>query len=182
VSAIALGLEGAPSNPGIAADPSTALARDRTTFLTMGSAAAITFGLGGGLGVWIGVGIGAAIAVGLGVSFLQAAYGRFLIARCWLALHHYLPWRLMGFLADAHQKRGVLRQVGAVYQFRHAELQRRLSNKTWLLPARYRQTTYGQSDTANGSSGAPNVSEKIIRKTVVAGPACPPVRGAGGSG
>jgi hypothetical protein len=129
VSAIALGLEGAPPNPGVAADPSTALARDRTTFLTMGSAAAITFGLGGGLGVWIGVGIGAAIAVGLGVAFLQAAYGRFLIARCWLALHRYLPWRLMGFLADAHRKRGVLRQVGAVYQFRHAELQRRLATK-----------------------------------------------------
>ena len=129
VSAIALGLQGAPSNPEVAADPSTALARDRTTFLTMGSAAAITFGLGGGLGVWIGVGIGAAIAVGLGVAFLQAAYGRFLVARCWLALHHYLPWRLMGFLADAHQKRGVLRQVGAVYQFRHAELQRRLATR-----------------------------------------------------
>jgi hypothetical protein len=129
VSAIALGLEGAPPNPGVAADPSTALARDRTTFLAMGSAAAITFGLGGGLGVWVGVGVGAAIAVGLGVGFLQATYGRFLVARCWLALCRRLPWRLMGFLADAHRKRGVLRQVGAVYQFRHAELQRRLSNK-----------------------------------------------------
>jgi hypothetical protein len=34
----------------------------------------------------------------------------------------------MGFLADAHQ-RGVLRQAGAVYQFRHIELQRRLANR-----------------------------------------------------
>jgi hypothetical protein len=34
----------------------------------------------------------------------------------------------MAFLADAHQ-RGVLRQVGAVYQFRHIELQRRLANR-----------------------------------------------------
>jgi hypothetical protein len=32
----------------------------------------------------------------------------------------------MRFLADAHQ-RGVLRQAGAVYQFRHAELQRHLA-------------------------------------------------------
>jgi hypothetical protein len=32
----------------------------------------------------------------------------------------------MSFLADAHQ-RGVLRQAGAVYQFRHVELQRRLA-------------------------------------------------------
>jgi hypothetical protein len=34
----------------------------------------------------------------------------------------------MGFLADAH-KRGVLRQAGAVYQFRHIELQRRLATR-----------------------------------------------------
>jgi hypothetical protein len=34
----------------------------------------------------------------------------------------------MGFLADAH-KRGVLRQAGAVYQFRHIELQHRLANR-----------------------------------------------------
>jgi hypothetical protein len=40
---------------------------------------------------------------------------------------HTLPWRLMAFLADAH-RRGVLRQVGSVYQFRHIELQRRLTN------------------------------------------------------
>ena len=35
---------------------------------------------------------------------------------------------LMGFLADAH-RRGVLRQAGAVYQFRHIELQHRLANR-----------------------------------------------------
>jgi hypothetical protein len=34
----------------------------------------------------------------------------------------------MSFLADAH-RRGVLRQVGAVYQFRHIELQHRLANR-----------------------------------------------------
>jgi hypothetical protein len=32
----------------------------------------------------------------------------------------------MDFLSDAH-RRGVLRQVGAVYQFRHIELQHRLA-------------------------------------------------------
>ncbi len=31
-------------------------------------------------------------------------------------------------IADAHQ-RGVLRQAGAVYQFRHIELQHRLANR-----------------------------------------------------
>jgi hypothetical protein len=46
----------------------------------------------------------------------------------WLAFTHRLPWRPMSFLADAHQ-RGVLRQAGAVYQFRHIELQHRLANR-----------------------------------------------------
>ena len=39
-----------------------------------------------------------------------------------------LPWPLMAFLADAHQ-RGVLRQTGATYQFRHLEPQRRLATR-----------------------------------------------------
>ena len=50
------------------------------------------------------------------------------IARVWLALRRRLPLRLTGFLADAH-RRGVLRQVGAVYQFRHIELQHRLATR-----------------------------------------------------
>jgi len=48
----------------------------------------------------------------------------FFTARTWLALRGRLPRQLMTFLADAHAHRGVLRQVGAVYQFRHIELQR----------------------------------------------------------
>jgi NACHT domain len=130
VATTALGLQGAPPDSGATAGPATSLANDRRTFLAIGSAAAITFGLGGGLGVWIGVGIAAAIAVGLGTAFLQAAYGHFFIAGCWLAMQRKLPWRLMAFLADAHEKHGVLRQTGAVYQFRHAELQQRLSDRT----------------------------------------------------
>jgi hypothetical protein len=40
----------------------------------------------------------------------------------------FLPWRLVSFLQDAH-RRGVLRQAGAVYQFRHIELQHRLATR-----------------------------------------------------
>ncbi len=50
------------------------------------------------------------------------------IAQIRLALRRQLPWPLMDFLADAHQ-RGVLRQAGAVYQFRHIELQHRLATR-----------------------------------------------------
>ena len=61
-------------------------------------------------------------------SFALTAWPSYGIARIWLALRHRLPWQLMGFLADAH-RRGVLRQAGAVYQFRHIELQHRLANR-----------------------------------------------------
>ncbi|MGW0886143.1 hypothetical protein [Streptomyces sp. NPDC002671] len=37
----------------------------------------------------------------------------------------------MTFLRDAHEHRGVLRQVGAVYEFRHLDLQRHLAQQPW---------------------------------------------------
>jgi hypothetical protein len=40
----------------------------------------------------------------------------------------------MTFLRDAHEQRGVLRQVGAVYQFRHINLQRHLAQQPWPPP------------------------------------------------
>jgi hypothetical protein len=45
-----------------------------------------------------------------------------------LALHRRLPWSTMNFLVDAHQ-RGLLRQAGAIYRFRHLELERRLATR-----------------------------------------------------
>ena len=57
-----------------------------------------------------------------------SAAGSYGDARTWLSLTHRLPWRIMPFLADAH-RRGVLRQVGAVYQFRHIRLQEHLAAK-----------------------------------------------------
>lgn len=74
------------------------------------------------------------LALGLWVgcwTFIMAgqkgtAWGAFVVVRSNLALSHSLPYPLMDFLADAHN-RGVLRQVGSVYQFRHIRLQRRLA-------------------------------------------------------
>ncbi|MFJ1561544.1 NACHT domain-containing protein [Streptomyces mirabilis] len=63
---------------------------------------------------------------GLGVVLSLTAWGQWMVlARIWLPLTRRLPWAVMTFLEDAHQ-RGVLRQTGAVYQFRHARLQDRL--------------------------------------------------------
>ncbi|MET8755165.1 XRE family transcriptional regulator, partial [Streptomyces sp. NPDC004667] len=67
---------------------------------------------------------------GLAGSFSYAlaftAWGQWvLLARLWLPLTGRLPWATVDFLDDAY-RRGVLRRVGAVYQFRHARLQHHL--------------------------------------------------------
>jgi hypothetical protein len=60
------------------------------------------------------------------VAVCLSAWGRLLVTRIWLGITGRLPWRLMTFLSDAH-RRGVLRQSGALYQFRHLRLQQRLA-------------------------------------------------------
>jgi hypothetical protein len=67
------------------------------------------------------------IAVGLAI-FLSRAWGSFSLTRVWLAMRGKTPLRLMRFLDDAH-RRAVLRQAGAVFQFRHASLQDNLANR-----------------------------------------------------
>jgi hypothetical protein len=69
----------------------------------------------------VGVGFAGGFASGLGTK----AWGRFTVARVWLAVTRRLPWSVMSFLEDAHRL-GALRRVGTVYQFRHARLQSRL--------------------------------------------------------
>ena len=66
--------------------------------------------------------------IGLAISTCVTAWGQWLVfARVWLPLTGRLPWSVAAFLDDAC-RRGVLRQVGAVHQFRHARLQAHLSN------------------------------------------------------
>ncbi|MER7770540.1 hypothetical protein [Kitasatospora sp. NPDC096140] len=60
------------------------------------------------------------VSLPLGVLF-ASRWGAYSVVRVRHALWGRLPWRLMRFLQDAHQ-RGVLQQVGAVYQFRHVRL------------------------------------------------------------
>ncbi|SCG54516.1 NACHT domain-containing protein [Micromonospora halophytica] len=65
-----------------------------------------------------------ALGGGLGAVLSLTAWGQWVVlARIWLPLTRRLPWRVMTFLEDAHQQRGVLRQAGAFYQFRHSRLQ-----------------------------------------------------------
>ncbi|MGV9387370.1 tetratricopeptide repeat protein [Nonomuraea sp. NPDC003707] len=60
---------------------------------------------------------------------LAAGWGtwvRYRLIHLSLALRGLLPWRLWRFLNDAH-RRGILRQAGTVWQFRHILLQDRLT-------------------------------------------------------
>ena len=74
------------------------------------------------------------IVVRFTLGGISSASWLFNDARVWLFCGRLLPWRSMSFLADAHQ-RGIFRQVGAEYQFRHVRLQERLSKiySPWQL-------------------------------------------------
>ncbi|WP_254407518.1 NACHT domain-containing protein [Streptomyces sp. GMY02] len=72
-------------------------------------------------------GLEAAFGGGLGYGLSFTAWGQWVaLTRVWLPLTGRLPWGIITFLDDAHQ-RGVLRRAGAVYQFRHAQLQDHLA-------------------------------------------------------
>jgi len=135
-----------------AASPMATLGRARRAAIVVGVPIAVVFGIVTGVAIGAftgyasGVGRPVAPAIALGVAvmvttgttigFLSSQWPWYGIARIWLALHQQLPWRLMSFLADAH-RRGVLRQAGAVYQFRHIELQHRLATRpanSYMVP------------------------------------------------
>jgi hypothetical protein len=132
VVASGAGLEGVPGDLEEAASPRAVLARDRRAALLLmlaaGVAAGYLVGAMAGAGATAGIAAAAGAGVGIGLSARQTAWPSYLLTMGWLALGHRLPRSLMGFLADAHQ-RGVLRQAGAVYQFRHIELQHRLATR-----------------------------------------------------
>lgn len=69
------------------------------------------------------------LGIGVGAAFHQTACGTFALACLWYGLRGRTPFRLLVFLDDAHH-RGVLRQVGGSYEFRHVELQRHLAAVT----------------------------------------------------
>ena len=71
---------------------------------------------------------------------------RFRLTHTLLASRGWLPWHLWIFLEDAH-RRGVLRQAGTVWQFRHALLQNYLVRKVLLEQMRMRAMT-GEKDAA----------------------------------
>lgn len=132
-------------DPATMVGPARLYLQDRRTFLAMFLIVGLVYGLFSGLttgveegfasdftsglpkGVMSGLALG--LTGGLVYGLTEAiAWAGFAATTSYLALrHHQVPWNLMAFLQDAHEKRGVLRQVGAVYQFRHLDLQRHLA-------------------------------------------------------
>ncbi|MEU3461194.1 NACHT domain-containing protein [Streptomyces sp. NPDC006733] len=122
--------------------PGTLVDQDRRIFcrilllyvLGFGAWGVFQFGLTGRLWVIPALGIGGGLAVGLAaglargfyVGFSETAWAQYAVTTACLALRRQTPWSVMAFLQDAHE-RGVLRQVGTVYQFRHVGLQRYLA-------------------------------------------------------
>jgi hypothetical protein len=129
----------APIDVTSAVSPGDLLRSGRTNVIFHLLVWAIVLGLGAGFvsgftstplrGLETGLvfGIEAAFAGGLGYGLSLTAWGQWVaLARIRLPLTRRLPWRLIAFLDDACRL-GVLRQAGAVYQFRHARLQDHLT-------------------------------------------------------
>ncbi|AMW12419.1 hypothetical protein A4E84_24770 [Streptomyces qaidamensis] len=100
----------------------------------VGIVGGLLYGVVAGIAGGVSLGIASAVAYVLvyGLAFGlngRTERARFAIARTYLAVRRGTPWNLMAFLQDAHAKRGVLRQVGEAYQFRHIELQRHLAQQ-----------------------------------------------------
>ncbi|MFD0009012.1 NACHT domain-containing protein [Streptomyces sp. NPDC127178] len=125
-----------------ATGPAALLRSDRHTFRVSSLVGGLAFGLGFGMwaalatGLVAGFGWGLAVGLVVGpvmglaggiVAGLETAWSHFAVTSMYLVARREVPPDLMAFLADAHEHRGVLRQVGAVYQFRHIDLQRHLT-------------------------------------------------------
>ena len=130
----------APIGVASKADPVSLLRADRHTYLVRLVRSAAAFGTAWlWLGIVLAMADGAVIVAGLFIVLLlgstTGAWTRYLDARLRLAVRGRLPWRTISFLNDAH-RRGVLRQTGAVYQFRHIRLQEQLATdySPWPRP------------------------------------------------
>jgi hypothetical protein len=127
VFGLAFGLQ-IPTDIKAAPSPSELLAANRKNAVFQSCVGCLAFGLAFGLvGGLVNAFVGGFVW-GFVVRLSTDAWGRWLIlSRVWLPMTGRLPWALTAFLDDAHQ-RGMLRQAGAVYQFRHARLQNHLAH------------------------------------------------------
>ena len=124
-----------PTNP--ANTPTTVHKADRALILLRMTMSGLAFGLFGALGgrltsdiaatLPLGVALGLAFGLPLGLAVgAHHAWWCYLLATLRLRRQRLLPRDLISFLDDAYRL-GLLRTVGPVYQFRHADLQDHLA-------------------------------------------------------
>ncbi|MBT2510591.1 NACHT domain-containing protein [Streptomyces sp. ISL-98] len=112
-----------PADIRIAVSPSELLTANRKNAVFQSFVGWLAFGLALGFLSGLANALVGGFVWGFVVRLSMDAWGRWLIlSRIWLPMTGRLPRALIAFLDDAHQ-RGMLRQVGSVYQFRHARLQ-----------------------------------------------------------
>ncbi|MFD3751255.1 helix-turn-helix domain-containing protein [Streptomyces cyaneofuscatus] len=178
----AMGLLEAPVDVMTAATPVSLLAANRATaarqFLILAPALSLTIAVGGYLIVELLRGVmgplhwevadsvlfGAACGLGGAASYVLTftAWGQWLVlARIWLPLAGRLPWDPAAFLDDAY-RRGVLRQTGAVYQFRHARLQHHLGRVFRERHPDFAPTAFDRSAMAGRLACRPGVRDTSI--------------------
>jgi hypothetical protein len=131
-----------PTREGQADTPTAAWRADRALNLLRTTAIGLTSGLSAGLAggfaagsadtAAFGVAVGLTYTVTIGptaglVAGRHHAWMAYLVTTTRLALAGKLPRQLMPFLDDAHRL-GLLRVVGPIYQFRHAEFQDHLAS------------------------------------------------------
>jgi hypothetical protein len=112
----------------LAVNPHSLLKQDREGCMVVGVTAGAVFGVLYGLALGLEVGGIAIIALTVVVTLTVSLWGTFLLARLWLAARCGLPLYVMSFLLEAHE-RGVLRQDGPHYQFRHLLLHEQLARE-----------------------------------------------------
>ncbi|WP_431677188.1 helix-turn-helix domain-containing protein [Kitasatospora sp. KL5] len=168
----------APLDVASAATPTGLLSSNRATaarqLAVLAPLLVVTIALGGYLivgllrgflgpmswGLTDGLLIGAVGGIGGALSYVLSftAWGQWVVlSRVWLPLTGKLPWDTAAFLDDAY-RRGVLRQTGAVYQFRHVRLQHHLAHSY-----RQQQAKYAPARFADPGAGPANRAESANR-------------------
>ncbi|MFD1497009.1 NACHT domain-containing protein [Streptosporangium lutulentum] len=139
----------APAAAQQVAEPMSSWRADRALNLVRTAMFGLAFVLAVGLVVEVGlvvpfvVGFAVVLAVGFAVGFAVGdhhAWLAYLVASYRLAWAGRLPRALMPFLDDAHRL-GLLRAVGPLYQFRHADLHDHLAAVPPARPAPRQQGT-----------------------------------------
>jgi protein kinase-like protein/NACHT domain-containing protein len=127
ISGIGTGLE-VVSGQERAAHPLVLLKKNRVNAVVQVLLVGLVIGLGYGAALGPATGLSAGLMVAIGLTTMRC-WGRWVVlSRVWLPLTGKAPWSMIAFLDDAH-RRGVLRQAGAVYQFRHARIQAQLAER-----------------------------------------------------